>query len=109
MGIFGVFPKEEKIHFLISMSEENHLMFSPIKNHPELFNLDEIYRESDKEIQKFEEEIRSFESGNRPPKFLWESDNSIKFIKKGSIKTRKEAEAFLESIRSNKDDVLKPK
>jgi hypothetical protein len=109
-GIFGVMTKEKKIGYLLHMNKDSDLTLSPIKDHPEYFNLNEfrIKSNSKKDRKEFLEDVKSFESGNRPPKYDWEEDKTVSFIPKNSIKTRKQAEAFLESVGSNKDDVYKP-
>jgi hypothetical protein len=100
---YGKFTKDEKIMYLVMMSKEMDLTVEPVEEDPEIFNLSEVYYKSNKARKKTHEEMKSFESGNRPPKYDWELDEKIKFIPQGSINTRKEAEAFLESIGSNKD------
>jgi hypothetical protein len=107
MGIYSALTKEEKIRCLVMMNKENDLTFSPVEGDPDIFDLNEVYHKSNNSRKKFLEESRSFESGNRPPKYSWEKDTNIKFIPKESITTRKEAEAFLESVGSDRDDAIK--
>jgi hypothetical protein len=99
MGIYTMCSREEKINELLNMNEENDLMYEIDDSNPSVFNVEELRHSSDADRNAFLKECISFESGETPPKYVWEQDpDHTKFIPKGSIRTRKDAESFLDGL-----------